>query len=45
MQRRGVNWIRIWATWSAFDNDVSAVDEEGWTREPFMKELKCFSHH
>ena len=40
MQQRGLNWIRVWATWSAFDNDVSAVDEEGWTREPFMKELK-----
>ena len=40
MQTRGVNWIRVWGTWSAFDNDVSAVDNQGQAREPYMKKLK-----
>ena len=40
MQRYGFNWIRVWATWSAFDNDVSAVDNEGRVREPQMEKLK-----
>ena len=40
MQRHGLNWIRVWATWSAFDNDVSAVDNEGRVREPYMEKLE-----
>jgi len=40
MQRCGINWIRVWATWSAFDNDVSAVDNEGRVRESHMDKLK-----
>ena len=40
MQRCGINWIRVWATWSAFDNDVSAVDNEGRVRESYMDKLK-----
>lgn len=40
MQEHGVNWVRVWATWSAFDNDVSAVDNEGRAREFYMQELK-----
>jgi hypothetical protein len=40
MQRYGFNWIRVWATWSAFDNDVSAVDNEGRVRESQMEKLK-----
>ncbi|HXG23344.1 MAG TPA: hypothetical protein VNJ09_02220 [Chthonomonadales bacterium] len=40
MQRLGVNWIRVWATWSAFGRDVSAVDGEGRPREPFLGRLK-----
>lgn len=40
MQRYGFNWIRVWATWSAFDNDVSAVDNEGRVRESQMERLK-----
>jgi len=39
MQQRGFNWIRVWATWSAFDNDVSAVDVEGNSRKPFLDRL------
>ncbi len=39
LQRHGFNWIRVWATWSAFSNDVSAVDAEGRAREPFLSKL------
>ncbi|MGC8988800.1 MAG: hypothetical protein ACP5MD_01630 [Verrucomicrobiia bacterium] len=40
LQRHGFNWIRVWATWAAFTNDVSAVDHEGHEREPFLSKLK-----
>jgi hypothetical protein len=40
MQRHGFNWIRVFATWTFFGNDVSAVDEEGKAREPFLGRLK-----
>jgi hypothetical protein len=40
MQRYNINWIRVWATWSAFDNDVSAVDNEGRASESCMERLK-----
>jgi len=40
MQRNGISWIRVWATWSAFDNDVSAVDAEGNARPEFLARLK-----
>jgi hypothetical protein len=36
----GFNWIRVWATWSAFDNDVSAVGRDGEPREPYLSRLK-----
>jgi len=29
VKSRGFNWVRVWATWAAFDNDVSAVDAQG----------------
>src|SRR5688572_24336427 len=35
MQRDGFNWIRVWATWSAFTNNISAVELNGGPREPF----------
>lgn len=38
--RRGFNWIRVWANWAAFDNDVSAVDPEGHPREEWLQKLK-----
>ena len=37
MRRRGFNWIRVWATWGAFDNDVSAVDAEGNAAEAVLE--------
>ncbi|MFQ6040791.1 MAG: hypothetical protein ACE5PV_08040 [Candidatus Poribacteria bacterium] len=36
----GFNWIRVWATWSAFGNNVSAIDAEGKPREPYLSRLK-----
>jgi hypothetical protein len=40
LQRHGFNWLRVWATWGAFDHDVSAVDAQGRPREPFLGKLK-----
>lgn len=39
--RRGFNWLRVWATWSAFDADVSAVDGAGRGREPYLGRLRA----
>ena len=38
-QSRGFNWLRVWATWASFDNDVSAVDTKGEPRQPFLNKL------
>jgi CubicO group peptidase (beta-lactamase class C family) len=43
-QRAGFNWIRIWATWSSFGNDVSVVDAEGRPREEFLSKLERIVH-
>lgn len=40
LQRLGFNWLRIWATWDSFGEDVSAVDAHGQPREPHMGRLK-----
>ncbi|MHC4112980.1 MAG: glycoside hydrolase family protein [Planctomycetota bacterium] len=40
MQKYGFNWFRLWATWGAFDNEVSAVDRQGNPREPYLSKLK-----
>lgn len=40
LQRHGFNWLRVWATWSAFDHDVSAVDARGAPREPYLGKLR-----
>jgi endo-1,4-beta-mannosidase len=40
MQKLGVNWIRVWATWAAFDHDVSAVDVQGRPRDVYLKKLR-----
>jgi hypothetical protein len=39
LQRHGFNWLRVWATWGAFEYDVSAVGADGRPREPFLKSL------
>jgi len=40
LKELGFNWIRVWATWGAFDNNVSAIDYQGNAREPYMSKLK-----
>lgn len=40
LQKRGFNWFRLWATWSAYGEDVSAVDPKGEVRPPYMDRLK-----
>jgi len=40
LSRYGFNWMRVWATWESFGNDVSAVDRQGQPREPFLGKLK-----
>ena len=40
MQKYGFNWFRLWVTWGAFDNEVSAVDPQGNPREPYLSKLK-----
>jgi hypothetical protein len=40
IQRLGFNWLRVWATWASFGEDVSAVDTQGQPREPFLGRLK-----
>ena len=39
MRRDGFNWIRVWATWAAFTNNVSAIDANGGPREPLLTKL------
>jgi hypothetical protein len=41
LKRRGFNWVRVWATWAAFDRDVSAIDgATGGPRPPYVERLK-----
>lgn len=40
IKKLGINWIRVWATWSGFDNNISAVDGKGNAREPYLSNLK-----
>jgi hypothetical protein len=40
IQRLGFNWIRVWANWSAFSNDVAAVGADGAPREPLLSKLR-----
>ncbi len=36
----GFNWLRVFATWGAYDTNVSAVTVEGLPREPYLTRLK-----
>ncbi|MFO0930080.1 MAG: PQQ-binding-like beta-propeller repeat protein [Gemmataceae bacterium] len=40
LKKHGFNWVRVWATWAAFGEDVSAVDAEGKARAPTLKKLQ-----
>jgi hypothetical protein len=42
MQKAGMNWIRVWATWAAFGRNDSAVDgKTGEPRAAQMEKLKA----
>ncbi|MCB1097759.1 MAG: hypothetical protein KDN22_19460 [Verrucomicrobiae bacterium] len=36
----GFNWLRVWATWNAFDHETAAFDTQGRVRKPMMNRLK-----
>jgi len=36
----GFNWLRVWATWSGYQTNVSAVTTAGLPREPYLTRLK-----
>ena len=40
LRGHGFNWVRVWATWSGFDHDVSAVDGDGNPRAEYVDRLK-----
>lgn len=40
LKAHGFNWIRVWATWNAFDDNLCAVAPDGTPREPYMGRLK-----
>jgi hypothetical protein len=40
LRGRGFDWIRVWATWNAFEEVVSAVDSHGAARAPFFAKLE-----
>ncbi len=40
IQRYGFNWIRVWATWNAFEQNISVVDFDGIARPEYLKRLK-----
>lgn len=40
LQQCGFNWLRVWATWAAFDRDLSAVEPlTGEPRQPYLTAL------
>ena len=40
MRKVRINWIRVFATWGAFGNDVSAIDQHGQLLQPHFDHLK-----
>jgi len=40
MQKCGMNWIRVWATWGVLGKDVSSVDSAGNLRQENFSNLK-----
>jgi hypothetical protein len=39
LKKHGFNWVRVWATWAAFGEDISALDADGKPREPYLERL------
>ncbi len=39
-QTNGFNWLRVWATWTSGEQDISALTDEGTAREPFYGKLR-----
>ncbi|MCP4646082.1 MAG: cellulase family glycosylhydrolase [bacterium] len=44
LKAHGFNWIRVWATWNAYDHNVSAVAPDGTVRAPYLDRLKQVCH-
>ncbi len=40
LQRRGFNWLRVWATCNLFEQDITVVDSTGGPREHQLNKLK-----
>jgi hypothetical protein len=40
LKEMSFNWLRVWATWAAFEHDVSAVDRAGRPRAEHLKKLQ-----
>jgi hypothetical protein len=40
LQRFGFNWLRVFGTWESADENVSAVDDRGEAREPYLSRLQ-----
>ena len=40
LRSHGFNWLRVWATWGAYNTNVSAVTADGMPREPYLARLK-----
>ncbi len=39
MKQHGFNWVRVWATWSAYDNNFCAVNRDGSPHGPYLDRL------
>lgn len=40
MKSLGINWIRVWATWGAFDINLTVVNPNGSPRQPYLSYLQ-----
>jgi len=40
IQKKGFNWIRIWANWPGASSDISAIDDEGSPVSDYMRKLE-----
>ncbi|MDA1051285.1 MAG: hypothetical protein O3C40_12505 [Planctomycetota bacterium] len=40
LQQFGFNWLRVWATWDSFGENVSALDADGKGREVYLQRLQ-----